>query len=159
VIQKQCFAIVGTRVPMIATPLSFFLHSVYRDQIFLGLRPYRNRILLEGPHQEVYRLISLGPHRIKVSQQSWQDDALTQRTYIDIGWLFSRQPSDMYYDMNNFLLSSSLPNGNLLGSMKDGSEAVGLCWARLDDGQAFERGYLEFKYLISAEGEFLLTYG
>ena len=75
---------------------------------------------------------------------------LHKGTYIDIGRLFPRQPSNMYYGMHDFLPSPSLPNGNLLGSMEGRSEAwsdEALCWARVDDGQTFERDYKNFQIL------------
>ena len=83
---------------------------------------------------------STRPTLYRVSQL-WLDK-VTQRTYVDVGWLISCQSSDVHD------LSTS---GNSLRSVTQGGWEVmqrtraGRCWStggKLDDGSAFERGHL-----------------
>ena len=90
---------------------------------------------------------SYGLHRIRVSQRSLRDNA--QRTYVDIGSLI---PPCQTNDVHDFLQSAGLPKRNLLGLMTQGGsgmmEVRGQCMSmvrRLDEGHAFERGYLGFR--------------
>ena len=88
--------------------------------------------------------MSPGLHRIEsVSDRSGNE---AERTYVDIGQLISPCQTN---DMHDFLQSAGLPKRNLLGSMTQGGSGVmegrGRCWCmvrRLDEGHAFERGYL-----------------
>ena len=116
VIQKQGFSIVGTREPAFAMPLSPVCPSFHT--MVQVPESYRNQILLVGRHQEVRRFVSPGLHHVK---SVGSHCGMLHNTYVD---------------------------GDLLGQIPDGGSMVKQrrCWSmvrpQLDDGRAFEQGYL-----------------
>ena len=150
-IQKQCFAIADTRVPVTATPLSFFY--------YIDVHPDRNRIFLVGHHQGACRLMLPGLHRIDSVSSCYK----MLPTYIDSARLVSSESG------GDYLPPTSLYNVNILGSMTQGEwevmEGERWCWRMVgkvddSDGHASESGAIwEFvSYLINAKVEFRLTY-